>query len=367
MTIRIFRLTPLALLAGSILGAPAVHAAPAAERVLEHTAGDVITRNYVRLAYATDRLAERLVDLQETPTAEGVIAARAAWREARAYWETGEAHLFGPVDTDGHDPAMDSWPLDQRELGQLVAGSVTLDAERVAALDGDVKGFHAVEFLLWHQPVAEGRESAERAAERLADQPRQRDLLAALGADLADHATAMAASWQGSDGHARQLAGAGTPASRLYPAVRGALQELAEGMDGIADELAAAKLGEPLASGRLDGVESPYARNTRADMQHNVEGIRNLWLGSLDGVDSGLGLRALAAANDAEVAAVDRALLVANGRLAAIGETDDGNARLAFAEAVAGGRQTQQARIQAAVEAVRDLQERLAQALGEEE
>ncbi|QGT78960.1 hypothetical protein GM160_08660 [Guyparkeria halophila] len=366
MTRRIFRPIPLALLAGAILGTPSVHAAPAAERVLAHTAAQVITRNYVRLASATSRLAERLADLRETLDAEDVIAARAAWREARAYWETGEAHLFGPVDIDGHDPAMDSWPLDRRELGQLMAGSASLDARGVAGLDGDVKGFHAIEFLLWHQPVAEGRESAERAAERLAEQPRQRELLAALGVDLDDHATAMAASWRGSDGHARQLAGAGTPASRLYPAVRGALQELAEGMDGIADELAAAKLGEPLASGRLDGVESPYARNTRADMQHNVEGIRNLWLGSLDGVDSGLGLRALAVGKGVDVAAVDRALLVANGRLAAIGETDGGNARLAFAEAVVSGDAAQQARIQAAVDAVRGLQERLAAALDEE-
>ncbi|KTG17253.1 MULTISPECIES: imelysin family protein [unclassified Guyparkeria] len=363
MNTRIFRLTPLALLAGLNLAVPTVHAEPVAERVLEHTAEHVITRNYVRLAVAADRLADRLTALRATPTAEHVIAARAAWREARAYWETGEAHLFGPVDTDGHDPAMDSWPLDRRELAGLITGSAPLDGAHIARLDGDVKGFHAIEFLLWNRPVGEGRESAAQAAGRLADNPRQRELLAALGADLHDHAAAMAAAWQGSEGHGRQLAGAGTPDSRLYPAVRGAVQELVEGMDGIADELAAAKLGEPLASGRLDGVESPWARNTRADMQHNVEGIRNLWLGSLDGIDSGAGLRAIAARQDAEVEAVDRALLVAAGRLAAIGETDGGNGRLAFAEAVASGEEAQQVRIQAAVEAVRDLQARLEEAL----
>ena len=363
MTTSVFRLTPLALLAGLSLAVPAVQAAPVTERVLEHTAEHVITRNYIRLATATDRLAERLATLHATPTAEQVAAARAAWREARAYWETGEAHLFGPVDTDGHDPAMDSWPLDRRELAGLVEGSAPLGAARIATLDGDVKGFHAVEFLLWQRPVGEGRESAEQAAERLTEQPRQRELLAALGVDLNAHAAAMAAAWQGNAGHARQLAGAGTPASRLYPAMKGAVQELVEGMDGIADELAAAKLGEPLASGRLDGVESPWARNTRADMRHNVEGIRNLWLGSLDGVDAGVGLRALAAANGAEVDAVDRALLVAAGRLETIGETEGDSGRLAFAEAVASGEEAQQARIQAAVDAVRDLQARLDEAL----
>lgn len=365
------RLTTLTLACGLALGAPAAQAAPSdrgdsnpgAVTVLEHTATHVIARNYARLADATDRLAGQLAALEERPVAENVIAARAAWRAARADWETGEAHLFGPVDTDGHDPAMDSWPIDLRELAGLIDGDAPLDAAAVGGLDGDVKGFHAIEYLLWQQPVAEGRESAETAAARLADAPRQRALLASLGADLDDHAAAMAAAWQGDDGHARQLAAAGTPDSRLYPAVRGALQELAEGMDAIADELAAAKLGEPLESGRPDGVESPYARNTRADMRHNVVGIRNLWLGSLDGIDSGLGLRALAATNGADVEAVDRAFLLALGRIDAIGETANASGRLAFAEVVADGKPGHKAQIRAAVDAVRQLQARLAGAL----
>jgi len=340
-------------------------ATPGAEAVLEHTATQVISRNYRRLAFAADRLAEQLAALQANPQPERVIAAREAWRTARAYWETGEAHLFGPVDTDGHDPAMDAWPIDRRELSDLLAGDTTLGAEAVAGLDGDLKGFHAIEYLLWQQPVGEARESADAAAKRLADIPRQRAFLAALGTDLRSHARAMAAAWQGDEGYAAQLAAAGTPGSRLYPAVKGALQELAEGMDGIADELAAAKLGEPLASGRLDGVESPYSRNTRADMRFNLEGIRNLWLGSLDGADSGHGLRALVVADASPdaVEAVDRALLAAAGRLAAIGESEKGRGQLAFGEAISADDPAQRARIEAAVEAVRDLQRRLVDVL----
>lgn len=361
-----FRLATLTLACGLALGVPSVQAASGdmdAKAVLDHTATHVIARNYARLADATERLEARLAALEEDPVAENVIAARAAWRAARADWETGEAHLFGPVDTDGHDPAMDSWPIDLRELDGLIDGDAPLDSAAVDGLDGDTKGFHAIEYLLWQQPVDEGRESADTAANRLADAPRQRTLLVSLGGDLNDHATAMAAAWQGDDGHARQLGAAGTPDSRLYPAVRGALQELAEGMDAIADELAAAKLGEPLESGRPDGVESPYARNTRADMHNNVTGIRNLWLGSLDGVDSGHGLRALAAANDADVEAVDRALLVALGRIEAIGESADASGQLAFAEVVADGKPVHEKQVSAAVGAVSDLRARLAAAL----
>ncbi|MFW6342447.1 MAG: imelysin family protein [Halothiobacillaceae bacterium] len=360
-----FRLATLTLACGLALGTSSVQGAPGgtdAESVLEHTATHVIARNYLRLADATERLAGQLTALDAQPVTENVIAARAAWRAARADWETSEAHLFGPVDTDGHDPAMDSWPIDLRELVGLIDGDAPLNAAAVDTLDGDIKGFHAIEYLLWQQPVDEGRESAEAAAARLADAPRQRALLVSLGADLNDHAEAMAAAWQGDDGYARQLAAAGTPDSRLYPAVAGAVQELAENMDIILDEVAAAKLGEPLESGRPDGVESPYARDTRADMHNNVTGIRNLWLGSLDGADSRLGLRALAAANGANVEAVDRALRVALGRIEAIGETPDASGQLAFAEVVADGQPSHKEQVSAAVDAVRDLQARLAAA-----
>lgn len=357
------RFMPLAIAAGLATGLASVHAAPTADAVLQHTATQVITRNYVRLADSTDRLGERLQALPQAASPADVVAARSAWRLARVHWETGEAHLFGPADTDGHDPAMDSWPLDQRELVALLEGSASVDAAAVASLDADVKGFHAIEFLLWNQPVAEGRESAEAAAERLSHAPRQRELLAALGSNLQGHARTLAAAWQGEDGHAKQIATAGTSASRLYPATSSALQELAEGIDGIVDELAAEKLGEPLASGRFDAVESPYARNTRADMRDNIDGIRNLWLGSLDGTTSGDGLRALAAQRGADVTAVDRALVHARGRIQAIGETADASGQRAFAEVIASGEEAHKARIRAAVDAVRQLQTHLASAL----
>lgn len=355
----------LALASALILAVPISHAAktsptaPATEAVLDHLATDVIARNYQRLASATGRLADQLAALENEPRPGNVVAAREAWRTARAYWETGEAHLFGPVDTDGHDPAMDSWPLDQQELAGLLSGDAAIDAEAVARIDGDLKGFHAIEYLLWNRSVTDGRESAHAAAERLAASARQRGMLAALGLDLDSHARAMAEAWQGDEGYAAQLARAGTPESRLYPGQKGAVQELTEGMDGIVDELAAAKLGEPLASGRLDGVESPYSRNTRADMRFNLEGIRNLWFGSLDGSDSGLGLRALAS----DPTEVDRALLAAEGRVAAIGEFNGRKGRLAFAEAIAAADPEQRARIEAAVDAVRELQDRLDKAL----
>lgn len=39
---------------------------------------------------------------------------------AREPWEKSEAFLFGPVDAMGLDPNMDSWPLDQASIIQIL-------------------------------------------------------------------------------------------------------------------------------------------------------------------------------------------------------------------------------------------------------
>ena len=43
-----------------------------------------------------------------------------AWITAREPWEESEAFLFGPVDELGLDPNMDSWPLDQNAIVQIL-------------------------------------------------------------------------------------------------------------------------------------------------------------------------------------------------------------------------------------------------------
>ena len=79
-----------------------------------------------------------------------------AWLEARTPWETSEAFLFGPVDALGLDPNMDSWPLDQEaivnilnsgEFENMVWGEGD-DDETVEAKQG-VRGFHTMEYLIF--------------------------------------------------------------------------------------------------------------------------------------------------------------------------------------------------------------------------
>ena len=83
-----------------------------------------------------------------------------AWMVARVPWETSEAFLFGPVDNEGLDPNMDSWPLDQDAIVRILNSG---DFDNLDWSDGDsddaisakqeVRGFHTLEFLAFRNGV----------------------------------------------------------------------------------------------------------------------------------------------------------------------------------------------------------------------
>ena len=111
-----------------------------------------------------DSLATALSTLKATPTAENVQVARTQWRATRQYWEGGEGHIFGPVDTLGVDPKVDSWPVDKTQLDGALSG---WDSE-LSNIDGfpvTMKGFHAIEYLLFGDGATQ--ESATDAMTRL--------------------------------------------------------------------------------------------------------------------------------------------------------------------------------------------------------
>jgi len=108
----------------------------------------VIVQGYQELLTQSKSLTTALSDLKESPTVANLESARESWRDARAPWEAGEGHIFGPVDTLGVDPKVDSWPVEKSSLDGALGGyDVTL-----SSIDGfpvTMKGFHAMEYLLF--------------------------------------------------------------------------------------------------------------------------------------------------------------------------------------------------------------------------
>lgn len=116
----------------------------------------VVLPTYNNLKSLNTALYQAVLKLQKDPTDANFQAAANAWLAARQPWETSEAFLFGPVDSEGLDPNMDSWPLDVDAIVNILNSG---NYDNLNWADGDdddaieaaqsVRGFHTLEFLLF--------------------------------------------------------------------------------------------------------------------------------------------------------------------------------------------------------------------------
>ncbi len=163
---------------------------------------NVIVAGYTNLGIEANKLFSVLTELKNSPTAQNIEKARTQWRATRLYWESGEGHIFGPVDTLGVDPKVDSWPVDKTQLDGALAG---WDPE-LSNIDGfpvTMKGFHAIEYLLFGDGTT--LESADDAIIRLqtpvGDEDTAQDkirlkYLEALGKSFANDIKSLVDAWQ---------------------------------------------------------------------------------------------------------------------------------------------------------------------------
>lgn len=128
----------------------------AMEAVVKNYVDNVVMPTYAELKQNNKALADAVKAFATTPSNALFEKACEAWLTARMPWETSEAFLFGPVDELGLDPNMDSWPLDQDAIVNILNSG---KYENLNWSDGDdddaieaaqsVRGFHTLEFLLF--------------------------------------------------------------------------------------------------------------------------------------------------------------------------------------------------------------------------
>lgn len=117
---------------------------------------NVVLPTYESLKELNAALLQAVQNLNTNRTDAAFKAAANAWLDARVPWERSEAFLFGPVDALGLDPNMDSWPLDQDAIVNILKNgnfddlnwSEGDDVDKVEAAQ-NVRGFHTLEFLLF--------------------------------------------------------------------------------------------------------------------------------------------------------------------------------------------------------------------------
>ena len=128
----------------------------ALDPIVENYVNVVVLPTYKDLKEKNSTLYDAVVALANNPSNSAFVTACNAWITAREPWEESEAFLFGPVDELGLDPNMDSWPLDQNAIVQILNSQKWGDLEWSEGDDDakvesaqNVRGFHTLEFLLF--------------------------------------------------------------------------------------------------------------------------------------------------------------------------------------------------------------------------
>jgi putative iron-regulated protein len=259
-------------------------------KIITDYADLAVVATYHDLMNNAESLNASVSTFQTASTQANINAACEAWKSTREPWESSEAFLFGPVAFLGLDPSMDSWPLDQAQLEEVLSSDFELSPEFIRdGLGASLRGFHTVEFLLF-------RNGSPRNAEDVTE--REKEYLVAVTQVLFEDTETLYNEWAG--GYRDEYVNAGGSGSR-YISQEQALQEIVEGIILIADEVGNGKIGDPYTSKDVLSVESWFSWNSLTDYKNNINSIENAYTGGYHNGTNGTGLDEFVAEQDAQL------------------------------------------------------------------
>ncbi len=237
---------------------------------------------YADLKTKATALNNAVIALNTTTTEANLATAKLAWKDVRSTWENCEGYLFGPVDSDEHDPETDTWPVNFVDLEALLADNThSLSVADIEALTNRaLKGYHPIEYVLW------GKKLNPQTAATLQANTRQKLYIVSLSTALKNQADALYNSWLSSGGnYANLVLTAGGTGNTTFAKKQDVYLAILEGMVGICGEVADGKMKDPfdaeafVAGTGAQLVESPFSGNSLIDFKNNIKGAYNVYLG----------------------------------------------------------------------------------------
>lgn len=283
--------------------------------IVDNYADAVVMPTYKALVEKNTALYDAVNALCAAPSDELFAAAAEAWLDAREPWETSEAFLFGPVDALGLDPNMDSWPLDQAGIENILKsgnwGALEWNDDSEAEAAQGVRGFHTLEYLLWKDGQPRTVEDADYKANAASWCNYMKAVANLLKKDAEELYAAWNESYEGGDAYVNLFKNHG---NSTYQTALACAEEIIDGCITIAEEVGLAKIGDPYnlyVSGdkeaALYAVESWYSWHSRDDYTNNIYSIRNAYYGTLDGTVANNSLAAFVKENNAALDALVKA------------------------------------------------------------
>ncbi len=235
------------------------------------------------------------------------------WKKSREAWELSESFLFGAAGDFEIDPHIDSWPLDQIALDNLLNNDAMMNqigesgGSYVSAnLGYGLLGFHALEYILFQ--LTSDTTTEPRDFTKTYSYPKQvvnitknhLVYMVAVAEDLRNQCVRLEAFWAGLEnitpekqqiledaeisisfnyGESMKNAGSGSSKYRSFTL---AAQELIQGCIDIVDEVGTQKIGRPnngTSSDDKSYIESPYALNSIVDFADNIRSVKNSYEG----------------------------------------------------------------------------------------
>jgi putative iron-regulated protein len=251
---------------------------------LGNIGNDVILPTFENLQGKSEALRSALILFRQLPNENSLAVARQAWRDARVPWEQSQAFLFGPASELGTKEVIDSWPINEAQLVAATLDTISLTKAYIDGLDGHLKGFHAIEYLLFG-PTGQ--------KELTAFTDRELEYMEACSHSLVDATLRLRNAW-GSQGEyfVSNFLHAGDPEFSDFESQQAALIEVATGLAILAAEVANEKLHDPLVHEDASLVESRFSANSKQDLTDNIRSIRNVYLGLYENT-TGVGLSSI--------------------------------------------------------------------------
>jgi predicted lipoprotein len=279
-------------------------AAPPYDRnaMLTAVADEVVVPTHEAFVQRSAALAQEAKALCAAPDAAKLERTRGAWWDARAELERGEAFGIGPWRTLGLAALLDRWPTDAAQIEALVAGDAALDAQGLAVVGANKRGFPALEYLLW------GETELEAGGRRC-------ELVVVLAEDISRLAGEQLAGWEGEGGFAVQLGSAGR-VEGMYKDPQEALAELVNAVISELEMVVSTQLGKPLGADAGGVAQPTLAECWRSDrslavVRANLEGARALYEGAPGSIGIGDMVQQRNAATDKRMREAFAAVFVA--------------------------------------------------------
>ncbi|MXY99344.1 hypothetical protein F4Y93_01380 [Candidatus Poribacteria bacterium] len=310
-----------------------------ATTMLNDFANTVVLATYIDLDDKAGELLTAVRTLAADTSQANLENAQQAWKATRKPWEQSEAFLFGPVDTQGLDPALDSWPVDHVNLQSVLDSNDTLTVDFVSGLEDTQKGFHTIEFLLF-------RDGDQRKASDITQ--RELEYLVSTTENLKASTAQLRLAWAPEGENFSNIIAQAGAGSAVYPSQSAAVQEMINGMIVIADEVANGKISDPYNESDTTLVESQFSFNSISDFQDNIRGIQNVYMGKF--MTDGQGLNEFVNSKNADLDA--RFQQEVQAAIDAIGTIPD-----PFRDSITANRGA----VQAAIDAVSKVQQTLEQ------